>query len=297
MTSFERNKNTKASAYTLIVLGLMAILFFAVSWAPPIPKEIKEEEGIEVNLGDSETGLGDIQPLIPEAPAMVEEETATTPSLPVKAESTEKEIETNEDDNEAPPVVVKKPTIKPKEKPIITPVPQPVKSKPVVEAKPIETPPPPAPKPKILYKSSTGTGTTGGNNADTYQKSTGQGIAGGQGDQGKINGNPNSDSYTGNGGSGSGGVSVSRGLKGRKINRYPSFEDDFSENAKVAIDITVDSRGTVVNATFQQKGSTTANSNMKNIALQKARQLKFSPDEFETDDQIGTIIFNFRIKN
>jgi outer membrane biosynthesis protein TonB len=296
MTSFERNKNTTAGAYTLIVLGLMAILFFVVSWAPPIPKETKEDEGIEVNLGDSETGLGDIQPLIPEPPAMVQEEIATTPPLPAKAVSTEKEIETNEDDKEAPPVVVKKPTTKPTVKPIISPVPQPVKSKPVIEAKPIETPPPPAPKPKVLYKGSTGSGTRG-NNADTYQKSAGQGIAGGQGDQGKINGNPNSDSYIGNGGNGSGGVSVSRGLKGRKINRYPSFEDEFSENAKVAIDITVDSQGNVVGAAFQQKGSTTANSTMKNIALQKARQLKFSTDDFGTDDQIGTIIFNFRIKN
>jgi hypothetical protein len=55
MTSFERHKNTTAGAYTLIVLGLMALLFFVVSWTPPVPKEIKEDEGIEVNFGDSET--------------------------------------------------------------------------------------------------------------------------------------------------------------------------------------------------------------------------------------------------
>ena len=57
MTSFERNKNTTAGAYTLIVLGLMAILFFVVSWAPPIPKEIKEDETDDVT---STNALGNV---------------------------------------------------------------------------------------------------------------------------------------------------------------------------------------------------------------------------------------------
>ena len=99
------------------------------------------------------------------------------------------------------------------------------------------------------------------------------------------------------GGNGNGGVTISRGLQGRKINRFPSFEDDFQENAKVAVDITVDAKGKVINATFQQKGSTTANSFIKNIALKKARQLQFNVDEQDLQDQIGTIIFNFRIRN
>lgn len=296
MSSFERKKNTTAGAYTIILVGLLAMLFFVVSWTPPIPNQIKEEEGIEVNLGDSETGLGDIQPLIPEDPALANTEVVPTPPEVSKNEPVEKEIETDENDKDAPPIIIKKPVEKPKIKPTTKPVPEPPKAKPVVEAKPIETPAPPAPKPKILYKGSTGDG-KGGNNSDSYQNSNGQGISGGKGDQGKLNGDPNSDSYTGNGGSGTGGVAVSRGLQGRKINRYPSFEDDFSENAKVAIDITVDARGNVITATFQQKGSTTANSTMKGIAIQKARQLKFSPDDAGTPEQIGTVVFNFRIKN
>ncbi len=92
------------------------------------------------------------------------------------------------------------------------------------------------------------------------------------------------------------GVSISRGLQGRKINRSPSFEDDFSENAKVAVDIKVDNNGNVTRATIQPRGTTTANANIKNIALKKARELKFTENEDGSNEQMGTIIFSFRIK-
>jgi hypothetical protein len=35
---------------------------------------------------------------------------------------------------------------------------------------------------------------------------------------------------------------------------------------------------------------------MKNIALKKARQLKFTADEDGSIEQMGTIIFSFRVK-
>ena len=296
MSDFENKKNMKATAYTLILLGLMALLFFIVSWSTPPPNETKVDEGMEVNLGDSETGEGDLQPLLPDAPASSEDQSATPPPRVSTPTPQEKEIETNDDDKEAPPVVVKKTTVPITKKPIPLKTQVVTKQKVITETKPIETPPTPAPSPKILYKAPSGQG-KGGNNADDYQKSNGQGIAGGTGDQGKLNGNPNSDNYTGNGGTGNGGVTISRGLQGRRINRFPSFEDDFNENAKVAVDISVDDRGNVISATFQQKGSTTANSTIKNIALKKARQLKFTTEESGIQEQIGTIIFNFRIRN
>ncbi len=59
-------------------------------------------------------------------------------------------------------------------------------------------PTPTPPKPKAVYAGGKSSGASG-NNADSYNKSTNQGVAGGKGDQGKPNGNPNSDSYTGNG--------------------------------------------------------------------------------------------------
>jgi len=300
MSTFDQDKNLKASTYTILLVGGLLIISFLISWAPPPPIEIPVEEGMEVNLGNSEMGEGDIQPLLPDEPVDLIEDVKPTPPQAAPQEAPVKDIETNDDDLEAPPAVVKKPVEKPKKKPEVKPtpeIPKPV-TKPKPEAKPVETPPAP-PKPKFVYKGqSSNTSGQGGNNADTYQPSNGQGIAGGKGDQGKPNGSADSDSYTGNGGSGSGGsgISISRGLQGRRISSRPSFEEDFNENAKIAVDIKIDATGKVISVAIQPRGTTTGNTSMKAIALQKARQLKFTPDENAPDEQLGTIVFNFRIK-
>lgn len=297
MSSFENQKNIKAATLTAVLVGILLGLCFLISWTPPKAPEIIEDEGMEVNLGDSETGLGDIQPLIPGEPAAPTEEMVAQPTPEKQPEPTEKEVETNDKDNEAPPVAVTKPKTKPTPKPVTPPPPTPAKPtpQPKEEIKPVEAPP--APKPKNIYKGQ-GNKTEGGNNSQELVKGDGgQGITSGKGDQGKITGDPNSDSYTGNGGSGTGGVSVSRGLQGRKINRFPSFQDEFSENAKVAVDIKVDSKGNVISASIQPRGTTTGNSSMKAIALQKARQLRFTTDDEGPDEQLGTIIFDFKIRN
>ena len=119
-------------------------------------------------------------------------------------------------------------------------------------------------------------------------------IAGGTGDQGKPGGDPDSKNYTGNGGRGNSGVAITRGLQGRKFVKLPSFQDEFNENAKVAIDITVDGAGNVVSAVYQPRGSTTADAGYKAIAIRKALQIKLNNTGAEST---GTIVFNFRLNN
>ncbi len=82
-------------------------------------------------------------------------------------------------------------------------------------------------------------------------------------------------------------------FEGRKILRQPSFQDEFNENAKVAVDLSVDGSGAVTSATYQPRGSTTSDAGMKDIAIRKAKQLKFAAG----DEQRGTIIFNFKVTN
>src|SRR5262249_38359878 len=139
---------------------------------------------------------------------------------------------------------------------------------------PVSNPIPAPPKPKAIFKGVSGTG-TGGNEAESYKKGGNQGIAGGIGDQGKPGGDPNSTNYEGNGGSGKSGVSISRGLSGRHITTFPSFEDDFNQNAHIAVDIRVDASGKVISAAYQPYGSNASAANLKEIALRKAMQLKF----------------------
>jgi outer membrane biosynthesis protein TonB len=290
--SFEKEKNLKASAYTGTICVLLFLLFFFLQWTLPQIPAPNFGEGIEVNLGNSETGLGDVAPQSPGEPSA----TAETQSAPPQntPQTAEQKIQADEyDDGDAPSV--HKSESKTPPKPITET--RTVVKKPSPEA--VANPTPAPPKPKAVFKGGTST-TSSGNRADSYNGVRDQGIAGGKGDQGHPNGNPNSDSYkgnaaSGNGGSGgTGGVSIRSGLDGRRITRLPSFEDDFNENAKVAVDITVDRAGNVTAAIVNQRGTTTTNQNIRNIALRKARGLKLNAGN--TEEQTGTLVFNFKLR-
>ncbi len=291
--SFEKEKNLKASAYTGMICMLLFLLFFFLQWTLPNIPPPDFGEGIEVNLGNSETGLGNPAPKIPGEPSITEDP-KTAPPKTVQDNTPQPKIKTDEyADADAPAVNNTKTKV----------VTKPVVNPPTVVKKPTSatithtTPAPP--KPKAVFKGGTST-TTSGNRADSYNGVKDQGIAGGKGDQGNPNGNPNSDSYkgnaaSGNGGSGgSGGVSIRSGLNGRRITKLPSFEDDFNENAKVAVDITVDKAGNVTMAIVNQRGTTTTNQNIRNIALRKARSLKLNSGNAE--EQTGTLVFNFKLR-
>ena len=272
---FEKEKNIKAGLITALICLLLFFIFFFLNWELPQIPTPSFGEGIEVNLGNSETGLGTEAPQLPGEAATETDNTKSTP--PAQVEAT-KPIQTDANEtNEAAAVVTK--TVKKQN--TITP--------------PVQAPP----KPKAVFGGGAST-TTSGNNADSYNGKTDQGIAGGKGDQGKINGNPNSDSYTGNGGNGTGGpagagggVSIRSGLDGRRIAKLPSFEDDFNENAKVAVDIVVDNNGQVTSATVNPRGTTTTNASIRNIAIKKAKTLRLNAGN--DPEQKGTIVFSFKI--
>ncbi|QGW28498.1 hypothetical protein [Phnomibacter ginsenosidimutans] len=284
---FEKEKNLKAAGVTLVTTAGLIALLFIINWSIPYPPPPLLDEGVEVNLGNSETGLGDVPPMMPgdPAPEAAEQVASVPPSTPPAPEPVTSEEEADANDE----VVV------PKKATVTSPKPKPVTNQTVANKPVNNTPPaPPQPKPKAqmgAYKGGTG---TGGNGQDAFNNVRNQGIAGGTGDQGKPNGNINSDNYTGNGGTGKSGVSISRGLTGRSIMRTPSFEDDFNENAKIAIDVRVDETGKVISAVYQSRGSTSSSPTLKAIAIRKANQIKFSAGDGES---LGTLIFNFRLKN
>ena len=59
----ESNKNTKALVTTLVLHGLLLLMFFLIAFKEPIPPVYPPPgEGIEVNLGNSDQGFGDVQP-------------------------------------------------------------------------------------------------------------------------------------------------------------------------------------------------------------------------------------------
>jgi hypothetical protein len=303
--AFEREKNIKAATYTSVFCVLLFIVFFFAKWTLPQISPPVMEEGIEVNLGNSDEGLGDVAPQIPGEPAAAKEEAysppaQSTPAPPVAQEENIQGDENEEDDapavnKEAKPVVRKTVPTPVAAKPRVDNEPvantTPVKAKPT--AQPVSNPTPAPPQPKAIYKGGTSNG-TGGNGADTYNGVRNQGIAGGRGDQGSPNGNPNSDSYKGNASSGSSGVRIRSGLNGRRFTHLPSFEDDFNENAKVAVDIRVNKSGNVISAVVNPRGTTTTNGSIRAIATRKAMQLKLNGGD--EDEQTGTILFDFKLR-
>lgn len=289
--NFESQKNIKAGSYTLLICICLLIMFFFVKWSAHTFPQPALEEGIEVNLGSSDAGLGTDQPYEPGSPAPREQQKYTPPKATVTENTPAKEVETNDDNKEDAPVVKKPPVVKPEATKIAEK--EVVKTPAAKATLPVENPAPVVTKPKAVFKGATGTG-TGGNEADTYKKGGSEGIAGGKGDQGKPGGDPNSKNYEGNGGRGNSGVSISRGLQGRRFTSLPSFEDEFNENAKIAINIRVDESGKVIAAVYEPRGSTTSDATLKSIATRKAMQIKFNTGSEETS---GTIIFNFKLRN
>lgn len=291
--NFEREKNIRAFAYTGMICASLFILFLSLQWTLPQIPAPDFGEGIEVNLGNSETGIGNIPPQIPGAPSLTED-SKNAPPKSIQEATPRPGIHTDEyADGNAPSVNDTK--TKPVTKAVINP---PAAIKKISQAT-VTNPIPAPPKPKAIFKGGTSTASSG-NRADTYTGVQNQGISGGKDDQGNPNGNPNSDSYKGNAASGNGGnsgnsgVSIRSGLDGRRITKLPSFEDDFNENAKVAVDITVDKAGNVTQAIVNQRGTTTTNQQVRNIALRKARGLKLNSGNEE--EQTGTLVFNFKLR-
>ncbi len=186
----DTQKNIRAGTITGVICGLLVLMFFIISWTIPAPEVPPVEEGIEVNLGNSDEGLGTEAPMIPGPPAAATEEVNMPPKTQVTAPEEAKEVATDDNDKEAPDVAVPKPLTPKKESPNIpkkenTTTVKTTNPKPQV----VENPKPAVKKPVAVYKGGDGSG-TGGNNADTWNNTRNQGIAGGKGDQGKPEATP-----------------------------------------------------------------------------------------------------------
>jgi colicin import membrane protein len=238
---------------------VILLLFLGFTTSLPLPGE----GGVEVNLGYSDEGQGDIQP---ETPPALEEEVSSGPLT----EDTEKDIATQ--DTEESTIIEKPKKESSKEKPV-----EKVETKKTIKE-----------EPKVneaaLYKgkSSKSTG------------SSGEGITQSPGDQGKPNGTPDSDNYSGTGGSG-GGLSFS--LAGRSPKYLPKPSSNFKENGTVVVQIDVDKYGKVVKALAIDKGSNTTNATLRNLAEQAAKLAIFNANTDAAEVQRGTITYHFVVKN
>lgn len=269
---FERKKNIKAFSYTSgIVGGLLIIFLFARMTLPP--KEIPQEEQYveialpdeppvdDVNLGNNDVGSGKVQPIVTGTPSSAPVSQDVSQSKGINSQVATKDLET-EDHHSSPPVT--KATVPNTNKEINNnTTDQTVAQKPQLRR-------------GAQMTSVRGTGNGGNTDAPGYNRPGGQGPGDGIGDKGVQNGNPNGTKYF--------------GVKEFSIPNQ-SFEDDFNQNAKIAMQIETDANGKVISANYTPKGSTgTATQQMKDIAYRRAFQLKVGPS------MKGTVIFNFKVQ-
>ncbi len=279
---FERQKNIKASAITFGVSGALLLLFYFINFSLPQAEVCPPVEDLmEVNLGSSDFGSGDDQPMLPGEPAPAEQ-TAYTPPQAVQSDvSDAKDVETDDRADNVDAPVVRKPTVSTpnatridNNNKVVKTTPNPA---PVVTAAP--------PKPKAVLGRTVGGNGNGGNGADTYKPGTGEGIAGGQGDQGRTGGSPTGRDYSG----------TPRNLSVRVVNiPAQNFEDEFNEGGKIALDIVVNEAGRLMSATYQPRGSSLPGSSRQaTIAKQRAREITYTKMEGGFKQ---TLNFNFSVR-
>ena len=286
--SFEAKKNAQASMMTLGVTGLAVLIFLLIKMDFPTFETPIVDNAIEVNLNIPDEvapivrgggGGGGGNPVQATGPAG----TAYNPPQPGEKD----DVKDVEDYDKEGPRILKPNNPKPAATKINT-------NHSVVKTEPkpvVETPTPPKPK-AVLGKTLGGTA-TGGGTTDNYDRSGYRGTGNGVGDGPGSGGG----SGTGNGGGNGPGSGPGTGPKnfGTKVLTVAnqSFEDEFNENAKVAMDIVADERGRVLSASFQPRGSTTSNRKLIDIAERRAFELKLGASG---GGQKGTVIFNFKLR-
>jgi hypothetical protein len=272
--TFETEKNRKAFIYTAIICGTILLIAFLVSWKLPNHPPQLAQDLIEINLGNDDEGMGEVQPLIKgeKSPA-----TDAAPQQQQAAVNNTKTEEIKTDDNTDPESAS-----------VTKPVKKPVKvTTPVV----VPTPTPPAPKPqkpKIAGYNGPKGGTGNGATEDNGYKYQGN-KPGGTGDAGSPNGKPDSYGNTPGGKTGGGGLRVSKGDR-TIVNNYIFMGNLPPATINAKIKVSPEGRGTFI--TFD-KGSTNSDAKYAEAIRGYLPNIEFNKSDHES---IVTVPFNFRVQ-
>ena len=272
--------------FHLALLVLCLILGFSV---PPPPES---ESGIVVNFGTDETGFGLIEPSLPE---YLEEITPVAPTVTEAA--TDDEPLLTQDNEEAPEVKKVDPEAEKKRLEEIEfqrirreqlEAERIRKEQEEIERKRVEA----EQKREAEITDRMKKALEDSKNAGT--SSTGEGVAGGAGNQGVPSGDVNSQNRGEGGGTGTSGISYDLG--GRGVQRLPLPKYDYQEAGRVVVEVSVDRSGKVIQAVAGIKGSTTLNEDLLKAAKEAAMQAQFQAKPDAPPTQKGTITYNFVLK-
>jgi colicin import membrane protein len=280
----------KGLAGTIIIHLLLLLLFVFFAFTVPAPPDM--EEGILVNFGTDETGLGMIEP----SPPAVQEE--TSPPLPSAKEiKTKDEPLLTQNSEEAPEVKKVDPEAERKKREMIE---ADKKIREEREAEKIRIAQEEAERKKIEAEQKRQADITNrtknalANSKNAGTSSTGEGIAGGQGNQGVPTGSVDSRERGPGGGLGDKGISYN--LQGRGFQKLPNPKYDYQGEGRVVVEVSVDRQGKVVQAVPGTKGSTTLDEYLLKVAKDAALEARFEVKQDAPAIQKGTITYNFILK-
>lgn len=278
--TFEAEKNRKAFLYSAIIIAALLLIAIFYKWQlPQKPTEIAQDL-IEINLGNFDEGMGDVQPLIkgdkaPDNTPAEDNTAAASNDEPAK----EQPVEENNDKDAAP---VNKPekTTKVATK---NPKPTPVKT---TNPTPATNPTPKPQKPKYagygVQKDGKGNGATEDNGYTTQGNKPG-----GKGDAGDPSGS--SDSW----GKDKGGKIGAPKVEGnRTVIDYRSynFTDDLGKATIYAkVKVSPDGKGKF---TGFAKRSTQTTQPYANAIIRYLQNIKFNAADYESD---VIVQFNFNV--
>jgi outer membrane biosynthesis protein TonB len=291
----------KSLAIAVLVYGLLLlILFFVRFWPPSNLEELVGGGGgggMTVNFGDTDLGKGDDF----SSKELDVQQATKTVETPTPDENLISQ-ETSEDD------VISVPKNDPKKK--TPPVTQPEKKE--------ETQPKPVVKKtddalanmlKGNKKGGDGNSSTSGNqgksngtiNSNGYMGTggSGGGTGGGNGNgNGNGNGSGNGSGSGGGNGNGNGkGNGAGYALSGRIAISKPKPAYNCNEEGTVVVQITVDKNGTVIDAKPGARGTTNSANCLSSQAKVAAMNTKWNASSDGTEKQVGTITYNFFLKN
>ncbi len=275
----EKNNHFKGIVGTVgfHLLALLAILYFALSTPLPLPGE----EGVEVNLGSSDQGMGYVQE---QTPPPIQQPPPQQPPPQAEPEPEPEEDLITQDIEEAPAIEDEEIEEKDEEKqeeeviqPVVDPVEEVVQE---VEKEAEPEPEPPKVNDRALYKGNSNTDGEGSNQGETGQP----------GDQGKPDGTIDAKNYEG-AGKGDEGIGYELGGRGALELVKPVYTSD--EVGTVKIKVYVDRSGQVTNAVFEMKGSNNSSKSLVDEAIKAALKSKFEPDLNAKETQIGFITYTF----
>lgn len=289
--TFEQIKNSKALAWTVLVHGILLLLFLLVKYQTYTSPSL-EDFNLELvaNLGTSDNGLGIDQPELmgdpapPEAAASAESGGMDNP-LEESATSTSTDVDQDDvvatENPDAAPVLRRtanpRPSTATNNRTTTRTTPtntratnRPTRTQTSNSAGATST----AAQPKYTYAGGTG---TGGNSASQNRAGGNEGIGTGDGDMGTPGGSPTGLSYSG-------------GVNGRTIVARPSNAAEFRNGGRVAIKVWVDRNGNITRYNILSA----ANSTIRSIADQKIKAVRFNKAPNAPVEQSGTIYLNFK---